>query len=223
MNAQERDLAVARLFPIVFKIAHRVARICRVPDEDDLAGDGALGLVRALNTYDASRGVTLERYARHVILGAMLNGLRRKDPISERARRRVRQGDRLVAAREARGLTMSAQELEEALPGIGRARAQVERGLPLSLDAALPIGSRIRADWSNDPAQLYEKVVREQAVRAALERLSPRQREIVEQHYFAETPLRTISQAMSVTPQRVSQLHCAALHRMRAAVGGEVQ
>ncbi|HEY1728015.1 MAG TPA: sigma-70 family RNA polymerase sigma factor [Candidatus Baltobacteraceae bacterium] len=219
MSADERDRHVRKLFPVVFRIAHRVARICRVPDEDDLVGDGALGLVRALDTYDASRGVTLDRYARHVILGAMLNGLRRKDPVSERARRRVREGDRLQAGRE---VPLSERELEEALPGITRARAQVERGLPLSLDASLPAGARTRVDWGNDPAQLYECVTRERAVYRALERLSPRQREIVERHYFADTPLRTISESMAVTPQRVSQLHCAALHRMRAAVIGEV-
>jgi RNA polymerase sigma factor for flagellar operon FliA len=219
MNADERERQVRKLFPVVFKIAHRVARICRVPDEDDLVGDGALGLVRALDTYDARRGVTLDRYARHVILGAMLNGLRRKDPVSERARRRVREGDRLQAAR---GTPLSPRELEEAVPGISRARAQVECGLPLSLDAPLPAGARIRVDWSNDPAELYEGTARERAVYSALERLSPRQREIVVQHYFADTPLRAISESMAVTPQRVSQLHCAALHRMRAAVIGEV-
>ena len=223
MNADERERHVRKLFPVVFKIAHRVARICRVPDEDDLVGDGALGLVRALDTYDATRGVSLDRYARHVILGAMLNGLRRKDPISERARRRVREGDRLQAASEARGVPLSPRELEEAVPGISRARAQVERGLPLSLDAPLPAGARIRVDWRNDPAQLYEGIARERAVYSALERLSPRQREIVVQHYFADTPLRAISESMAVTPQRVSQLHCAALHRMRAAVIGEVR
>jgi len=222
MNAEERERHVRKLFPVVFRIAHRVARICRVPDEDDLVGDGALGLVRALDTYDANRGVTLDRYARHVILGAMLNGLRRKDPISERARRRVREGDRLQAASEARGLMLSPQQLEEALPGITRARAQVERGLPLSLDAPLPSGARMHIDWSNDPAQLYESSVRERAVNSALDCLSARQREIVVRHYFADTPLRTISQTMAVTPQRVSQLHCAALHRMRAAVTGEL-
>jgi len=220
MNADERERNVRKLFPVVFKIAHRVARICRVPDEDDLVGDGALGLVRALDSYDATRGVSLDRYARHVILGAMLNGLRRKDPISERARRRVREAERVQAARET---PLSERELEEALPGIARARAQVERGLPLSLDAPLPAGARIGIDWSNDPAQLYESIARERAVYRALERLSPRQREIVVQHYFAETPLRAISESMSVTPQRVSQLHCAALHRMRAAVIGEVR
>jgi RNA polymerase sigma factor for flagellar operon FliA len=212
MNADERERHVRKLFPVVFKIAHRVARVCRVPDEDDLVGDGALGLVRALDTYDPRRGVTLDRYARHVILGAMLNGLRRKDPVSERARRRVREGDRLQAARE---IPLSERELEEALPGITRARAQVERGLPLSLDAPLPTGARIRADWANDPAQVYEGIARERVVRSALERLSPRQREIVEQHYFADTSLRTISETLAVTPQRVSQLHCAALHARR--------
>ena len=221
MNADERERHVRKLFPVVFKIAHRVARICRVPDEDDLVGDGALGLVRALDTYDANRGVTLDRYARHVILGAMLNGLRRKDPISERARRRVREGDRLQAASEANGVTMSPCELETALPGITRARAQVECGLPLSLDAPLPSGARMRIDWSDDPARLYERAVTERLVHSALARLSPRHREIVVQHYFAGTPLRIISETMTVTPQRVSQLHCAALHQMRSIVMGE--
>ena len=42
MNADERERHVLKLFPVVFKIAHRVARICRVPDEDDLVGDGSL-------------------------------------------------------------------------------------------------------------------------------------------------------------------------------------
>lgn len=222
MNADERDDHVRKLFPVVFKIAHRVARICRVPDEEDLIGDGALGLVRALDAYDPKRGVSLDRYARHVILGAMLNGLRRKDPISERARRRVREADRVQSAGEARGTPLTARELEAAVPGYARARAQVECGLPLSLDAPLPPGARIRIDWTDDPALQYEITVRERAIHRALGRLSARQRDIIVQHYFADMPLRTISEAMAVTPQRVSQLHCAALHRMRATVIGEV-
>jgi len=218
MRSDERETAVVRLLPVVRKIAHHVARMCRVPDEDDLIGDGALGLVRAVDTFDASRGVTLERYARHVILGAMLNGLRRKDPVSERARRRVREGERLRAMRDAQ---LSDSELDAALPGFARARAQVECGLPLSLDAPLPAGVRVRMDWGSDPARVYERMTRQRAVHGALERLPPRQREIVMAHYFAESSLRTISERMAITPQRVSQLHCAALRRLRSNVIGE--
>lgn len=223
MTADERDAVVARLFPIVRAIAHRVARICRLTDEDDLIGDGALGLVRAVDNYDPARGVSLDQYARHVILGAMLNGLRRKDPISERARRRVREGERLRRQREAHGHFLSERELDAALPGFSRARAQVECGLPLSLDAPLPLGLRLRADWNTDPARLHEIAARRRIVRGALRTLPARQRAIVVQHYFGDRSLRTISERMAVTPQRVSQLHCAALAQLRVAVAADIR
>jgi RNA polymerase sigma factor for flagellar operon FliA len=223
VTAQERDAVVARYFPVVHTIAHRVARICRLTDEDDLIGDGALGLVRAVDNYDSHRGKSLDQYIRHMILGAMLNGLRRKDPISERARRRVREGERLRRQREAQGHVTSERELEALLPGFSRARAQVARGLPVSLDAALPLGLRMRADWNTDPARVYEVHARRASVRRALRTLPERQREIVVQHYFADRSLRTISEHLAVTPQRVSQLHCAALARLRFAVGADVR
>ena len=223
MTAQERDDTVARFFPIVHTIAHRVARICRLTDEDDLVGDGALGLVRAVDNYDAGRGPSLDQYIRHMILGAMLNGLRRKDPISERARRKVREGERLRRQREAQGHALSERELEMHVPGFGRASAQVARGLPVSLDAPLPVGLRVRADWNTDPARVYEISARGRSVRRALHTLPQRQREIVVQYYFAERSLRSISEHMAVTPQRVSQLHCAALARLRIDMDADVR
>jgi RNA polymerase sigma factor for flagellar operon FliA len=223
VKGDEREAIVARLFPAVRAIAHRVARICRISDADDLIGDGALGLVRAVDNYDSRRGVSLECYARHCIVGAMLNGLRRKDPISERARRRVREGERVRTQLEADGTSLSERELEAIVPGFGRARAQVECGLPLSLDAPLPLHVRLRADWSADPARLYELAAQRRDVRGALERLPPRQRAIVFEHYFAERSLKAISEGMAITPQRVSQLHCAALGRLRTVVGTDAR
>jgi len=219
MNADEREATVARLFPLVRIIAHRVARACRLADADDLIGDGALGLVRAVDNYDPTRGVTLDQYVRHVILGSILNGLRRKDPVSERARRRVRQGERIRRELECGGSSVSDREVEAHVPGFERARAQVEVGLPLSLDAPLPYGMRIEVNWSDDPARVVEAVALGKRLRGAVEQLPPRQRDIVVQHYFEEQSLRALSECMSVTPQRISQLHCAALHRLRGLVG----
>lgn len=219
MTAEERDDAVAQLFPLVRIIAHRVARVCRLPDADDLIGDGALGLVRAVDNFDPARGVSLDQYVRHVVLGAMLNGLRRKDPVSERARRRVREGQRVRRVLEAKGGTATDREIDAVVPGYERALAQVERGLPLSLDAPLPYGSRMELDWKEDPARLYELAARRADLRGAVDELPPRHRDIVLQHYFGEQSLRALSEDMNVTPQRISQLHCAALARLRSIIG----
>ena len=222
MTDEEREAQVARLLPAVHAIARRVARICRLKDPDDLIGDGSLGLVRAVDGFDPRRGVSLDRYARHVILGAMLNGLRRSDPVSERARRVVRAAERLRAEREARGESATERELAACLPGLERARAQVERGRPFSLDAPLPIGFSVRVDWDSDPARVAEAERRIGTVRRAVAALPRRlATEIVLAHYYREIPLRVLSAEMAVTPQRVSQLHCAALTRLRGAVGAE--
>jgi len=218
VTADEREVLVARLLPIVHGIARRVARICRLRETDDLVGDGSVGLVRAIDTFDPSRGVALDRYARHVILGAMLNGLRRNDPISERARRLVREAERLRAERSAHGEILTDRELAAIVPGFERARAQVDRGLPLSLDAPLPAGYGIRVDWDDDPARLYDQRRRHGAVQNAVAALPQRQRQIVLEHYFEEISLRTLSTRMAVTPQRVSQIHCAALARLQRAL-----
>jgi RNA polymerase sigma factor (sigma-70 family) len=52
-------------------------------------------------------------------------------------------------------------------------------------------------------------------IRAAIDALPERQRKIVVAHYFAEEPLRAISDELRVSPQRISQLHVAAIGRMR--------
>ncbi|MBV8197588.1 MAG: hypothetical protein JO263_05610, partial [Candidatus Eremiobacteraeota bacterium] len=103
MTEVEREAHVVRLLPAVYGIARRVARICRLRESDDLVGDGSLGLVRAVDSFDPNRGVSLDCYARHVILGTMLNGMRRRDPVSERARRLVRHAEYLYAEVVLRG------------------------------------------------------------------------------------------------------------------------
>jgi DNA-directed RNA polymerase specialized sigma subunit len=42
--------------------------------------------LRAVDAYDPALGTSIEHYVRRVVLGAMLNGIRRLDPVSERAR-----------------------------------------------------------------------------------------------------------------------------------------
>src|SRR5579884_2527602 len=86
----KRERVIHRFFPLVRRIARRMQRLVPGSSLDDLIGDGAVGLIRSVDTYDASLGYTFQSYARKVIAGSMLNGLRRMDPIPERVRRRVR-------------------------------------------------------------------------------------------------------------------------------------
>ena len=217
MNEDEqREITIRRLLPLVRRIAHRVARVVPGSDIDDLVGDGCVGLLRAVDAYDPAVGTTIEQYVRRVVLGAMLNGIRRLDPVSERVRRVVRTAEReRYAVAVASGTLPSMVEFERERPILARARMNAYRGSPLSLDAPLPPDVTPPTDAAGDPARFVVAEADRERVRAAVRALPPRQRDLVFAHYFGERPLRALSEEMRVSPQRVSQLHVAAIARMR--------
>ncbi len=212
----DREALIRRYFPLVKRVARRIHRLVPSVDVDDLVGDGSVGLIRAVDHFDPERGPTLEQYARQLIVGAMLNGIRRMDPVSERVRRALRDGEseRYRIALE-RGSLPSSVEMETIRPGFGRASVAAHRGVPLSIDAPLPEGERVSNDWSGDPAFILTAREDLMEVRSLLDRLAPRQRELVRAHYFAEHSLRDIGKRMRISPQRASQLHVAALEKLR--------
>lgn len=219
MTEDERERAIRQLLPVVRTIARRIARLVPGSDLDDLVGDGCVGLIRAVDAFDPTLGPPLEQYARRIVLGAMLNGIRRLDPVSERVRRvvRIAERDRFALA-VARGTMPSQRELEMRHPALDRARADAHNGTPLSLDAPLPPNERLVLDERSNPADLVVARSERVRVRAAIAALPPRQRELVHAHYFGERPLRALSVELGVSPQRVSQLHLAAVARIRRSL-----
>lgn len=214
--SESREDAIRRLLPLVRRIARRIARLVPNSDVDDLIGDGYVGVIRAVDAYDPTLGPSLEHYSRRIAMGAMLNGIRRMDPVSERVRRVVRHADReryLLAVES--GAMPSEREMEGRYPALARARADAHSGSPLSLDAPLPLEAGNAPNGDRDPAEAVVAAAEQRRVRAAIETLPERQRSVVIAHYFGDRPLRALSEEMCVSPQRVSQLHVAAIHKMR--------
>lgn len=212
----ERDAVVSALLPLVRRVARRLKRLVPSLDVDDLIGDGAIGLIRAVDSFDPLRGPQLTEYARRLVVGAMLNGIRRMDPVSERARRIVRDGEnQRFALAAVRGELPTAAEMEGRCPGYRRALAAAYRGQPLSLDAPLPRGESVAQDWSDDPARIVERRSERAMLAALIDGLPQRQREVVLLHYFNETSLRSVGRRLAISPQRASQLHISAITRLK--------
>lgn len=219
MNEAEeaRERTIRALLPYVKRIARRIKRLVPGFDLDDLLGDGSVGLIRAVDSFDASRGPTLQQYARRLVVGAMLNGIRRMDPVSERARRIVRdaENDRYTLAM-VRGEVPAVAEIDRRCPGYVRAMTAAHCGQPLSLDAPLPQGETLAGDWRDDPARILAERSRSDALAALIDRLPKRQRDVVLAHYYRGRSLRAIGKQMAISPQRASQLHLAAIAKLRA-------
>lgn len=219
MSDGTREGEIRALLPLVRRLARRVSRMVPGADLDDLVGDGCVGLIRAVDGFDAGHGVPLEQYAQRVVLGAMLNGIRRLDPVSERVRRTVRHAEaaRYALAHELGALPPS-REMERRFPALARARVEAYRGTPLSLDAPLPPGERLEPDGAGDPQTVVTAGAERTRIRAAVDHLPARQREVVLAHYYRERSLRSLGATMGISAQRVSQLHLAAVQRLRDAL-----
>jgi RNA polymerase sigma factor FliA len=216
MSAGDRDEQIRSLLPIVKKLARRLKRLVPTFDFDDLVGDGSVGLIRAVDSFDPYRGPELGDYARRLIIGAMLNGIRRLDPVSERARRIVRDGEnQRYSIAAALGAVPTSSEMEQRCPGYRRAIAAVYRGQPLSLDAPLPLGESLVNDWGDDPARIVERRSESAQLAALIEGLPRRQREVVLLHYYNGSSLRSVGKRLAISAQRASQLHLSAIAKLK--------
>jgi RNA polymerase sigma factor (sigma-70 family) len=222
--SEDREERIRVLLPIVKYIARRVHRMVPSSEIDDLIGDGCVGLIRAVDAFDPTRGVPLAQYARRLILGAVLNGVRRADPVPERMRRTLRVADkaRYTLAQEL-GTLPTPAVMERTTPPLAPARTEAYRRNALSLDTKLPKSERLQLDHSADPQEIAIQRLERDCMRRAIAALPQRQRSIVVAHYFGEQPLRALVGALNVSPQRVSQLHLIALRQLRAELAASAE
>jgi RNA polymerase sigma factor for flagellar operon FliA len=185
-------------------------------DIEDLIGDGCVGLIRAVDAFDPARGIPLEQYARRLILGTVLNGVRRMDPVTERMRRTLRFANKArYALAQELGTLPSLGAMEQFSPQLSQARTEAHRRASLSLDYPLPSGEKLEIDRSDDPQNLIGTRLERERMYGAIAELPARERRIVLAHYFAERRLRDMVVPLQVSPQRVSQLHLKALRHLR--------
>ena len=187
---------------------------------EDLASAGRAALVAS---FSQARGPLPEvrAYCFARVRGAMLDELRRLDPLSRRTRARV------TAVRRA------AAELEQAF---GRAPNDLELAAaadlsPAALRQALALGVAADSpDHGNDslatvadvatrsPAESAESGDIVAMVQAALGQLPERHARVVQRYYFEEATLDEISGELGVSIERVRQLRTAAEKRLREAL-----
>jgi RNA polymerase sigma factor for flagellar operon FliA len=92
LSNPERDRLILSHLPQVRMVASQVHSKCpRQVEIEDLVSVGVIGLMQAIDRFDASRGLLLKTLADYRIRGAMLDYLRQLDPLPRSVRRFVRQ------------------------------------------------------------------------------------------------------------------------------------
>ena len=213
LRVQSReDATVAEHLPLVRFIAVRVAATIPVRiDLDDLIQTGTIGLLDAVRRYDPSKGIPFPAYARFRIRGAILDSLRQLDWATRNQRK---QRKAAASADSADGGTQAGPAqffmLGPVISLSTRNESQDELPAP---DVACGEGLH--------PDRLYEVAEARDLIGRAMHTLPSRYREVVKLYYYSEQSMREIGRTLGVNESRISQIHKAALIKMRRALASE--
>lgn len=245
MNARQLWQAMAdgdvaareRLVTENLGLIHHTARQLRASlpadcEHDDLVSAGTLGLLEAVDSFDASRGLAFSTFAMPRIRGAMLDDLRRRDDLPRSVRRRQRD---VARARQQLAGTLgrepSSRQLADAM-GVDavtlvRWESELLSGARLSLDRPAATTNEDGSAPAEAVLAAVDPTVEDQlthemelaAVRVALKQLTPQERQVIALYFFEELKLHEIATVMRVTESRISQIRTKALGKLRGQVG----
>jgi RNA polymerase sigma factor FliA len=226
-----RDELVVRYAPLVKYVIGRMAiSLPAAMDSDDVLSAGTVGLLHAIDRCDPDQGVRFETYALQRIRGAIIDTIRSLSPLSRGAGRRARMLDEtnaLLAQRLGRVPTQEelAHELDVDLAELGRMLLESAHVI-VSLDGAGSGGDeegevQSLRDLLHDPDEAAtDEVVEENEMvdrlSLAIDSLPPRDRLVLNLYYHEELTLKEISRVIEVSESRVSQIHTAAVMKLRA-------
>ncbi|PIJ48343.1 RNA polymerase sigma factor FliA [Erwinia sp. OLTSP20] len=220
-----------RYIPLVRHEALRLqVRLPASVELDDLLQAGGIGLLNAVERYDALQGTAFTTYAVQRIRGAMLDELRSRDWAPRSVRRHARE-------------VASALHKVEQLQG----RPATEQEVATELGVTLEEYRQILLDTNNSQLfsydeyhdehgdsgelltdgheeanplhQLMEGNLRERVIEA-IEALPEREKIVLTLYYQEELNLKEIGAVLEVGESRVSQLHSQAIKRLRARLAG---
>lgn len=229
-----KDQLVQRFAPLVKRIAyHLMARLPSSVQVDDLVQNGMLGLLDAINRFEAGMGAQFETYAAQRIRGAMLDGLRENDWLPRSLRRDFRRIEMAIAQLEQEyGRPPSENELASSL---GMSLSEYQKMLQdarghqlISFEDMVEDGDedfleRHLTDNSSEPSKILEDENLRLALVHGIEALPEREKMMMALYYEQDLNLREIGDVMGVTESRVCQLHSQAVARLRARILGDVR
>jgi len=215
---------VAKHMPLVKRVAyHLMARMPNSVQLDDLVQAGMVGLLEAMQNYDASKGASFETYARIRIRGSMIDEVRRGDwtprSVYHKARR-LAEAMHAVENREQR----AAQD-EEVAAELGVDLASYYKILADTNGCHVLSYDDLSADgWVSDdddgsadgPLPELQKNLFKEGLSSAIETLPERERMVLSLYYDNEFNLREIGEVLGVSEARICQIHAQALTRLRS-------
>ena len=203
--------------PFVRKVASRVAR--RLPETvnlDDLVSAGTVGLLEALERYQQDSKRSFETYAEFRVKGAIMDELRRNDPINRAARRaRNRINAKAIQLTAKYGRPPEAEEVAAALnTTVAEYHDKLARFEAIGVVTVDPATIEAQQPGLNQEQLLGKKELVQQVL-SELSQLPQKEQLVMNLYFVEELGQAQIAEVLGVTNSRVSQILSAVTQRLR--------
>lgn len=225
-----RDQLLLRHLQLVHHVARQLMRSGHLEaDFDDLVSAGTIGLIKAIENFDLSRGLAFSTFATHRIRGAILDDLRRRDHAPRSIRRKQREigraSDRLQASLDRSPTDHElASEIGIELGELWRWQREAEQAVRVSINRPLdaaddrsPSAEEVLA--VDDPLTSEDFLLQKEEIdilRDEILRLKEQERTVLALYYYEELKLHEIAKILGVTESRISQIRSAAVRTLRS-------
>ncbi|WEK56166.1 MAG: FliA/WhiG family RNA polymerase sigma factor [Candidatus Cohnella colombiensis] len=225
-----RKQLIERYLPLVDYVSGRMAvGLPKNIIKDDLASNGVMGLIDAIEKFDYKRGLQFETYASWRIRGSIIDSLRQGDWVPRSVREKAKKMEDAFAILEQQYLRSATDE--EVCTYLNIEQHEFQQMLqevavaticsledPIREEESETRLSLLVDDKAIDPESTVHDTYLKDSLVFGIEKLTEKERTVVSLFYYEDLSLSEIAEVMGLSPSRISQLHSKAILRLRGAL-----
>ena len=225
----DKEKLVMDYLPLVKYVVDRLP-VTSLPQvsREDLISSGVIGLLKALESFDPSRGVKFKTYAIPRIRGAIMDELRRLDWVPRSLRKKAGLLEEAYFSLEKKlGRTPTDKELSRELnisqEDLYKLYTRVNYFSRISLNSETQeegrsLMEKVASPDAQDPVEILKREEVRKILKKVLEELPSRERTVIILYYYEELTLREIGHILGISESRVSQIHGKVILKLRSAL-----
>ena len=227
LNTSKENDRLMEHIGLVKRVAlHLKTRLPNFMEIDELIQVGTIGLIEAAKSFDDSKGVEFEIFARTRIRGAILDQVRKLSYLPRSAMVNIRDHNEATAALSSElGREPSQTELAEFmgkdLESFHKERTHAYRFQTVSLESQVMDDVEIPSNEINEPESDLADAQLLTALEGSIESLPERDKTIISLYYVEEMNLKEIGAVLDISESRVSQILSSTVKKLRTHLNTE--
>ncbi len=230
-DAVRNQLILDELPQVYFIAARILERLPASVQLEDLVNAGVIGLLEAYESYDNTRNAQFKTFARFRIRGAILDSLRSLDWGSRGMRRKAREiseasvrleaslGRRPNKEEVAADMKITLDQLDTVMANLETLQVVGQQTAGSSDNSEMHDLIESAPSREANPFDLCLQAEQKQQLAGAIEMLSEREQLVLSLYYKEELTMKEVAEVIGIALSRVSQIHNAAIGKLRSTLG----